>query len=154
VATTSFGGTQDAGTTLTVRPQIAEGDHLLLEYSVSLSAFVGESADPNVPPPRQQNSVSSSATIPDGFTIAVGGIELTDDSEAVSKVPGVGDIPLVGELFKNRSRTQARSQFFVFIRANILRSRGFEDLRFLSEEQLRAADLPQDWPAMDASWIR
>ena len=41
VATTSFGGTQDAGTQLTIKPQIAAGDHLILDYSVTLSSFVG-----------------------------------------------------------------------------------------------------------------
>ena len=56
VTTTSFGGTKPAGTQLTIKPQIAgggEGDHLLLEYSVSLSAFVGAAANASLPPPRQ-----------------------------------------------------------------------------------------------------
>ncbi|MBI4881743.1 MAG: hypothetical protein HY812_19095, partial [Planctomycetes bacterium] len=43
VATTSFGGTQDAGTSVSVRPQIAEGDHLVLDYQISLSEFIGDS---------------------------------------------------------------------------------------------------------------
>jgi type II secretory pathway component GspD/PulD (secretin) len=44
VATTSFGGTQEAGTQVTVTPHIAQGGHVRLEYAVSLSSFVGESA--------------------------------------------------------------------------------------------------------------
>ncbi|MCC6675507.1 MAG: hypothetical protein IT436_00050, partial [Phycisphaerales bacterium] len=58
VSTTSFGGTQDAGTVVTIKPQIAEGDHLLLDYSVSLSAFLGAASNPNLPPPKQENSVT------------------------------------------------------------------------------------------------
>ena len=56
LATISFGGTLDAGTSVTVTPQITDGDQLLIEYTVSLSTFVGESADPTLPPPRQETS--------------------------------------------------------------------------------------------------
>src|SRR2546422_3433967 len=101
VATTSFGGTQDAGTTVTVKPQIAEGDLLMLDYTVTLSAFVGQSSDPSLPPPRQSNNLTSAVTIPDGYTVVVGGLEVTADSNSVSQVPLLGSIPGLGELFKN-----------------------------------------------------
>ena len=55
LATISFGGTLDAGTTVEVIPEITEGDQLRLDYSISLSTFVGEASDPTLPPPRQQN---------------------------------------------------------------------------------------------------
>ena len=71
---TSFGGTLDAGTTIAVKPQITEGDMLLLDYSVSLSSFVGESADASVPPPRQETSLSSVASVPDGYAVIIGGL--------------------------------------------------------------------------------
>lgn len=154
VATTSFGGTQDAGTTVTLRPQIAEGDHLLLEYSVSLSSFVGESSDPGIPPPRQQNSVQSVVSIPDGFTIAVGGIELMTEADAESRVPIIGQIPLIGELAKSRSRSASRSRFYVFIRATVLRDRGFEDLKYLSEVQTDRAGVDDGWPTVEPRLIR
>ncbi len=149
VATTSFGGTQDAGTTVSVTPQIAEGDHLVLEYSLSLSAFVGESSDPALPPPRQQNTIQSVVTIPDGFTVVVGGLEVETAAEAISQVPGLGAIPLVGELFKNRSNSRSRSRFYLFIRANILRHDGFQDLKYLSDRQLMAVGLDDGWPQVE-----
>lgn len=146
VATTSFGGTQDAGTIVTVRPQIAEGDHLVLEYNVSLSAFVGSSSDPSLPPPRQQNSVSSIATIPDGHTVVVGGIDMDSSTRGKSDIPGIGDIPILGDLLASHSRDDSSSRFFVFIRASVLRAGGFEDLRYLSGESLQAAGVPDGWP--------
>ncbi len=151
VATTSFGGTQDAGTTLSVTPQIAEGDHLVLEYSLSLSAFVGESSDPALPPPRQQNTIQSVVTIPDGYTVVVGGLEVETAAQATSQVPGLGALPLVGELFKNRSNSRSRSRFYLFIRANILRHHGFEDLKYLSDRQLMAEGVGLDdgWPKVE-----
>lgn len=154
IATTSFGGTQDAGTTVTVTPQIAEGDHLTLEYSVSLSSFVGESSDPSLPPPRQQNTMQSVVTIPDGYTVVVGGLEVLSAAEAVSQVPLLGDIPFLGELFKSRSKSRSRSRFYVFIRADILRHGGFEDLKYLSDLDVLAAGVDDGWPTVEPRVIR
>ncbi len=154
VATTSFGGSESAGTQVQVTPQIAEGGHVRLEYSVSLSAFVGESASASLPPPRQQTSVSSVATIPDGYTVAVGGIEVNTDGDAETRVPGLGSIPLIGELFKNRSRSNSKSKFYVFIRAEVLRSPTFADLRFLSDQQTDAAGVDDGWPEVAPRMIR
>jgi len=153
VSTTSFGGTQDAGTVVTIRPQIAEGDHLVLQYSVSRSSFLGAAASPTLPPPRQQNRVQSVATIPDGYTVVVGGIDAEDKSRGVTQVPLLGDLPIVGEAFKSRRTSSTRSRFFVFIRATILRDRGFEDLKFLSDLQTTAADLDDGWPTVEPGII-
>src|SRR5262249_153279 len=117
VTTTSFGGAQDAGTQVTLKPQIAAGDHLNLEYSVSLSAWVGAGASANLPRPKQQNKVQSAASLPDGYTVAVGGIELNAEGQGISQVPGLGNLPIIGEAFKNRSKTASRSRFYIFIRA-------------------------------------
>jgi type II secretory pathway component GspD/PulD (secretin) len=107
-----------------------------------------------VPPPRQQNSINSIATIPDGFTIAVGGIELLTEGEAETRIPLISDLPLLGEAFKNRSRSSSRSRFYVFIRPTILRDRSFEDLKYLSD--LDAADTGVDdgWPVQEPRLIR
>ncbi|MBL9140309.1 MAG: hypothetical protein JNK53_00460, partial [Phycisphaerae bacterium] len=155
VATTSFGGTQDAGTTVTVKPQIAEGDHLLLDYSVAISSFIGVSTNPSLPPPRQQNTLQSVVAIPDGFTVAVGGLQIDRDLESVSQIPFVGDIPLLGEAFKSRTRTVSTTRFFVFLRASILRQQGFEDLKYLSGVELTASGVgDRDFPSVEPQVIR
>lgn len=154
VATTSYGGSSNAGTEVSVTPQIAEGDHLRLEYQVSLSAFVGEAADASVPPPRQQNSINSVATIPDGYTIAVGGIELITEGNAETGIPLLSDIPVLGEAFKNRSKSSSRSRFYVFIRPTILRDRGFEDLKHLSDVDVADTGVDDGWPVQEPRLIR
>lgn len=154
VSTTSYGGTQDAGTVVTIKPQIAEGDHLVLEYSVSLSSFLGAASSPTLPPAKQQNRVQSVATIPDGSTVAVGGIDLDNESKTTSQVPFLGNIPLLGEAFKNRNTSSNRSRFFVFIRANVLRGRGFEDLKYLSARDMEAAGVSDGWPEVEPRIIR
>jgi len=154
VATTSLGGVRPAGTQVTIKPQIASGDHLNLDYSVSLSAFVGAAASPNLPPPRQQNSINSTATIPDGYTVALGGIELTSDAKATNQVPLLGQIPILGEAFKNRSKNASRSRFYVFIRANVLRQNNFEDLKYISDQGVAAAGIDDGWPVLEPRVIR
>ena len=144
---------QDAGTTVTVRPQIAEGDHLILQYSVAISAFVGKSTDPSLPPPRQQNAIESVVTIPDGYTVVVGGLRVDTEAKGTSQIPLVGDVPVLGELFKSRSNASDKSRFFVFLRANILRHDGFEDLKYLSDVDSLNAGI-EDWPRNEPRVIR
>lgn len=139
--TTSFGGTQDAGTTIKVRPQIAEADQLVLEYSLALSSFVGAPPASGLPPPRQQNNVASKATIPDGHTVVVGGIELVSDGNNTTQVPYIGDVPLIGELFKVRDNSKSRQRFYVFIRAAVLRDQQLNDLKYLTDATIRREGL-------------
>ena len=154
IATTTFGGTQDAGTTINVRPQIAEGDHLVLEYSIVLSTFVGAASAPSLPPPRQQNNLNSIATIPDGYTVALGGLETNSRTQASSRVPLLADLPLVGRLFRSNSNVSTHSRFYVFIRASILRSTDFQDLKFISDVDAHHADIDPRWPEIEPVLIR
>jgi type II secretory pathway component GspD/PulD (secretin) len=150
---TSFGGFQDAGTTITVRPQIAEGDQLVLTYNVELSSFTGQPAG-GLPSPRQENSVSSVSLIPDGHTVVVGGFELTTKSEDQTRVPILGEIPLLGELFKSKTVSDARTRFFVFIRANVMRHDRFEDLKHAGEKSLVEAGIGDGFPEVEPLVIR
>ena len=154
VSTTSFGGTQDAGTSLSIKPHIAEGDYLVLDYSVSLSSFTGTAANANLPPPRQQNKVQSAASIPDGYTVVVGGIETKDEEKTTDQIPLLGSIPVIGEAFKNRNNSSSRSRFYVFIKASILRGRNFEDLKYLSAPDVRTAGVDPGWPVLEPRVIR
>lgn len=153
-ATTAFGGSLDAGTTVTVKPQVAEGDQLVLEYSVSLSAFLAPPADPSLPPPRQQNVLSSVVTVPDGFTVVVGGLELEQESETVSQVPILGDIPLLGLLFRNKNKTLTKDKFFVFLRCSVLRASDYEDLKYITQRELPKVGLGEDWPRLQPRVMR
>jgi general secretion pathway protein D len=152
--TFSYGGTENAGTTISVKPQIAQGDHLVLTYSIKLSSFVGTSATPGLPPPKQENAVDSVATIPDGHTVVVGGLDLLNDSKAESRVPLIADIPGIGELFKNRNNAASHTRFFVFIRATVLRSGSFEDLKYISEVDTHRMGVDDGFPEVLPRIIR
>jgi general secretion pathway protein D len=153
-STFSYGGTENAGTTISVKPQIAQGDHLVLTYSIKLSSFVGSSATPGLPPPKQENAVDSVATIPDGHTVVVGGLDLVNDSKAESRIPFIGAIPGIGELFKTRNNANSRTRFFVFIKATVLRSGTFEDLKYISDVEAQNARVNDGFPEVQARVIR
>ncbi len=153
VATTSFGGYASAGTTLTATPHIGEGDHLQLKYSVTLNSFVGEGGE-GIPPPRQTNSISSEVTIPDGYAVIIGGLKRKDFTKTVSKIPFLGDVPLLKYLFSSRTTTEAESTLFVFIRPTILRDDKFEHLKYLSDRELARAKLPPNLPPCDLMIIQ
>lgn len=148
VATTSFGGSSRAGTQVTLRPQIAEGDHLILEYDISLSSFVGDSSDPALPPPRQDSSLSSVATIPDGYAIVLGGLEISQEGDAENRIPILGRIPVLGNLFKNQSRSQGKTKFYVVIRASVMRGEKFEALKYLSRRMTDEFGIDDGWPVV------
>jgi general secretion pathway protein D len=157
IATTSFGDYVQAGTEITVTPHISESDYLQLEYSVSLSSFTGqavEQGDTVLPPPRKSDSVQSQVTIPDGATIVVGGLNRRNFNRTVDAVPFLGRLPIVGALFSNRTRTEANTTLFVFIRPVILRDDKFADLKFVSEKDVREAGLPGDFPRSEPLTIR
>lgn len=143
---TAFAGFQDAGTTLRVTPRISEGGYLRLTYEIELSNFVGEGTG-GVPGPRQQRTVSSeSVTIPSDATIVVGGLITKDKSRTVVKVPLLGDIPLVGELFRSTVNNETEGVLYVFLTPRIMRDANFVDLRLLTEGPLALVDLPPDFP--------
>jgi type II secretory pathway component GspD/PulD (secretin) len=154
VATTSFGGTQDAGTQISVTPRITQGDELALDYTITLSSFVGDASNPALPPPRQENKLKSSATVPDGFTVAVGGLEIETEGTSNERVPVLGWIPILGSLFSSQSHTKTKARFFVFLRTSVLRNQQFEDLRYLGEKELAAAKVSDSWPRVEPRIIR
>ncbi|MEL6498011.1 MAG: secretin N-terminal domain-containing protein [Planctomycetota bacterium] len=145
VSTTSFGGFVDAGTTIAISPRISNGDHLALDYSVELSSFTGERIA-DLPPPRVLNSIESSVTLPNGYTVVTGGLESSNNSDSSNRVPLLGDIPILGRLFRSDQESDSETTLFVFIRPTILRDDRFADLRYLSEQDVEAAGLPPDVP--------
>lgn len=152
VSTTSFAGYASAGTTVTVTPHISEGDHLNLQYTVTLNSFTGTGSE-SVPPPRQTNTVNSDITIPDGYAVIVGGLNRKDTSDTAAKVPILGDIPVIKYLFSSGTKKASQSTLFVFIRPVILRDDLFEDLKYLSEKDLQKAQLPSNLPCSEPVFV-
>ena len=141
----TVGGSSDAGTSIELSPQISEGDHIKLGYNIEFSSF-GEGGSDTLPPPKSSQNVSSEITIPDGNTVVIGGLSSTDYGESISRVPILGEIPILEYLLSSRSRSSSETTFFVFIKPLILRDDGFADLKHLTKRDLEAAGLPGDFP--------
>ena len=145
VATTSFAGFAKAGTQLSIEPHIAEGDHVELQYTLTVSSFTGAGKS-TVPPPRSSNTISSTIRVPDSHTVVVGGLLTETVGESASQVPLLGDLPGVGWLFGSRSHSVSKVRLYAFIRPTILRQETFEDLKYISRAELAAAELDDGMP--------
>jgi general secretion pathway protein D len=134
VATTSFGGFVEAGTKFAITPHISKSDYLRVEYQISLNSFGTKPTDASIPPPRNTSVIQSEATVPDGFTIVVGGLQTTNKSENIDKVPLLGDIPFIGLAFKNTSTKKQYKTTYLFITPVIMKSIDFADLKEVSHK--------------------
>lgn len=154
VATTSFAGFESAGTTLTVTPHVAQGDHLSLDYSFNFSNFTG-GGSVGVPPPRTTNIFNGTLEVPDGHTIIVGGLVRENEADSVTEVPLLGRVPIIGALFQSSDRARTKSRIFAFIRPTILRDDQFADLKLLSVTERDRAELAdEDYPESRYLWMR
>jgi len=150
---TSFSGFEDAGTELTVTPSISAEGYLRLAYEITLSNFVGEGSN-GIPPPRQDRTVSSeSVTIPSDMTIIVGGIDVQAENKTISKVPILGDLPVVGHLFRDTRTSESQTVLYVFITPKILRETSFTDLSILTRGPQEQMGLDDDVPDMKPAVI-
>ncbi len=150
---TTFSGYESAGTKLTVTPSISEAGYLRLEYEIELSNFTGSGTN-GVPPPKTTRNVrSESVTIPTDATIVVGGIKVNDTRNTVIKVPLLGDIPLVGLLFRDTNKITSEQVLYIFITPRILNDRNFADLRLLTRGPQEFAGLDADLPDFEPTVI-
>jgi general secretion pathway protein D len=109
---------QEVGIKLKVTPQINEGDavQMLIEQEVS-SISGATSVDILI----NKREIKTSVIVDDGGTIVLGGLIDEDVQESVSKVPLLGDIPILGHLFKSTSTSKRKRNLMVFIRPTIIR---------------------------------
>ena len=153
VATTSFAGFAEAGTTITVTPRISDDTHIELDFSITLNSFHGTGSN-GVPPPRTTEEVTSQVTVPDGHTVIVGGLRRGENSYDYSGIPILEHIPIVRLLSGYETKSKSCSSMFVFIRPIILRDDKFRDLKFLSDRDVGPAGVETKFPDSRPIWVR
>jgi general secretion pathway protein D len=112
-----FGGFEEAGVTLEITPHISSGDYLRLEIAQKISQFSGSSTVLEtggevtgiLPPGKSTNEITSVITVPNNRTVVIGGLTSRKETKTVSKIPLLGDIPLLGYLFKRESTDVKKS---------------------------------------------
>jgi general secretion pathway protein D len=145
VATTSFAGFAEAGTTVQVQPRIMDDNHLQLQFNVSLNSFTGAGSN-GVPPPRQTDQISSKVTVPDGYTVIVGGLTNRNNSTSQNGIPWVEMVPILKDLTSLQTRSFTQTTLFVFLRPVILKDDKFRDLKYLSDRDINCAQEPSNYP--------
>ena len=117
---------QEVGIKLKVTPQINDGSAVQLTIEQEVSGVSGATAvDISV----NKRAINTTVIADDGGMVILGGLIDEDVQESVSKVPLLGDIPILGHLFKSTSTTRRKRNLLVFIRPTILRnSSGMNEL--------------------------
>jgi type II secretory pathway component GspD/PulD (secretin) len=152
--TTSFGGYESAGTKLLITPTISEDGYLRLSYETELSSFTSATGTNGSPPPKLVNTIKSeSITVPSDTTVIVGGLNVDTRRKTRIQVPLLGDIPIIGQLFQDYSRSGRITTLYVFITPRIMREPNFADLRLLTEGPQKRAQSPRDYPKLTPTAI-
>jgi len=112
---------KDVGLTLKVKPQINEnGTVKLVIYQETSAVKAGTETAANGPT-TSKRTIESTVLVDDGSIVVLGGLLQDKYSGNQDKVPGLGDVPLFGNLFKSEARTRNKTNLMVFLRPVVVR---------------------------------
>lgn len=115
---------EDTGVKLIVTPYVLMDDIIQVDITAEVSfvsGFIESGATGILNPIISQRTASTVVNVRDGQPFAIGGLKATNSIERVNKVPVLGDIPLLGYLFKNNSVEQRQSKVFFFVKPTLFR---------------------------------
>jgi len=137
---------KDVGLTLRIKPQISEGGAVRLQIFQEVSSIQDRTNAAGVI--TNKRSVESTVLVDDGQIVVIGGLIQDSVSDGQEKVPGLGDLPLFGGLFRYNTRTRSKTNLMVFLRPTLLRTaQGVDPLTserydFIRAQQGRSAPAP------------
>lgn len=111
---------RDVGLTLRIKPQISEGGTVRLQMYQEVSSVDKTSANP-AGVTTNKRAVSSTVLVDDGQIVVIGGLIQDSISDGEQKVPLLGDIPVLGGLFRYRSRSHTKTNLMIFLRPTVVR---------------------------------
>jgi general secretion pathway protein D len=112
---------KDVGLTLRVKPQISENGTVKLQIFQEVSSVQASTVNAPNGPTTNKRSIESNVLVEDGGIVVLGGLLQDEYSGNQEKVPGVGDIPLFGNLFKTETRSRKKTNLMVFLRPIVVR---------------------------------
>ncbi len=112
---------QDVGVSLKVTPQINEGNNIKMEIEQEVSDVSSTSVSGAADITTNLRSIRTTVLVEDGQTLVLGGLIDDQVSDTRDKVPFLGDIPLLGSLFRYRTSTKSKRNLMVFLHPTILR---------------------------------
>lgn len=138
----NFDGYQEAGISMTISPSISASRYLRLGIELEVSNFLGSTANASIPPPRVTRRLETTINVPDGDTMVIGGVITNNTTFQRSQTPWLGDLPVIGALFRRDVETEDRRTLYFFVTPHILADEGFADLAEISyRKKLEASDI-------------
>ena len=144
---------QDVGVLLKVKPQINAGGSVRLDISQEISSIDTSTTAKASDLITNKRSLKTSVLVDDGDIVVLGGLLSDQQKRSVSKVPLLGDIPVLGQLFRNTATTSDKTNLMIFLRPRIAASRN-DGQRLTHEKYHYLRDLQggqtgqrgMDWP--------
>jgi general secretion pathway protein D len=144
---------RDVGLTLRVRPQITEGGTVRLAIFQEVSSVQELTVNNASGPITNKRSLQSNVLVDDGQIVVLGGLLQDSLSAGQDKVPLLGDVPVVGNLFRYDTRKRSKTNLMVFLRPTVIRdgtqARGLTTDRYdyvIGEQKRSAPDERLFWP--------
>jgi|TARA_R100000501_G_scaffold13654_4_gene24985 general secretion pathway protein D len=145
---------QNVGIQLEVTPQINAGGAIKLFMRQEVSSIAGPVTNNSADLILNTREIETVITVDDGDIVALGGLLDENERRTIEKIPLLGDIPVLGELFTSRSRSKQKTNLMVFIRPRILKDR--DDAQAVAAQRydyLRSAQIARD-PEVEPSLDR
>lgn len=112
---------KDVGITLRVLPRINAGDTIRLQVNQEASAIASTTVSQASDIITNKRAINTTVLADNGSTIVLGGLTADDYQDTRQQVPILGNIPLIGELFKSRREQRQKRTLFIFLKPTILR---------------------------------
>ena len=118
---------KDVGLTLKVKPQISENGTVRLTISQEVSTVQASTLNAANGPTTNKRSIDTNVLVNDGSIVVLGGLLQDEYAGNQEKVPGLGDIPFFGALFKSETRSRRKTNLMVFLRPVVVRDASSTD---------------------------
>ncbi|WP_010164284.1 type II secretion system secretin GspD [Sphingomonas sp. PAMC 26617] len=124
---------ENVGIELTVRPQVNSSGTVKLNLRLEVSSIAGPVSSSNSDLILNKREVETVRTVDDGDIAVISGLLDDNERRTIEKIPLLGDIPGLGNLFRSKAKSRTKTNLMIFIRPTILRTA--EDSRRLTEQR-------------------
>jgi len=144
---------ENVGIGLDVRPQVNSSGTIKLNIHLQVSSIAGPVSSDNSDLILNKREVENTLVLDDGAIGVIGGLLSDEERRTIEKIPFLGDIPVLGNLFKSRAKSRNKTNLMIFIRPTILRTA--EDSRRLTEQRYgylrlqQGLQAPNEEPSID-----
>lgn len=127
----------DAALELNIKPQVSKADFVNLELNIKAERF-DTRVDPAAPPNKNVRQTKTKITVANQQTIVISGLSRDKEVESKSKIPLLGDLPILGWLFRDTKRSKQKTNLTIFITPYVVREPG--DLAKIYDKKVRERD--------------